>query len=133
MLGHKIYGAMTLCFCVLFCEIPQAPNAIGVGYINAFMKNHDFAILSQGISLQYARKSESYGSLYQLNLSHANLRPSSERITSQQSTNIGFMGIYDFALPDLLEIVTYQPGDQISFRCVEKNEEAVTVTATELL
>lgn len=41
--------------------------------------------------------------------------------------------IYDFALPDLLEIVTYQPGDQISFRCVEKNEEAATVTVSELL
>ncbi|WP_239471003.1 Tat pathway signal sequence [Olsenella uli] len=41
--------------------------------------------------------------------------------------------IYDFALPDLLEIVTYQPGDQIAFRCAEKNEEAATVTVTELL
>ena len=41
--------------------------------------------------------------------------------------------IYDFALPDLLEIVTYQPGDQIVFRCVEKSEEAVTVTVSELL
>lgn len=41
--------------------------------------------------------------------------------------------IYDFALPDLLEIVTYQPGDQIAFRCVEKSEEAVTVTVSELL
>ena len=41
--------------------------------------------------------------------------------------------IYDFALPDLLEIVTYQTGDQIAFRCVEKSEEAVTVTVSELL
>lgn len=41
--------------------------------------------------------------------------------------------IYDFALPDLLEIVTYQPGDQIVFRCVEKSEEAVTVTVSDLL
>ena len=41
--------------------------------------------------------------------------------------------IYDFALPDLLEIVTYQPGDQILFRCVEKNEEAATVTVSEVL
>ena len=41
--------------------------------------------------------------------------------------------IYDFALPDLLEIVTYQPGDQISFRCVEKTEEAATVTVSDLL
>ena len=41
--------------------------------------------------------------------------------------------IYDFALPDLLGIVTYQPGDQIAFRCVEKSEEAVTVTVSELL
>lgn len=41
--------------------------------------------------------------------------------------------IYDFALPDLLEIVTYQPGDQIAFRCVEKSEEAVTVTVSELM
>lgn len=41
--------------------------------------------------------------------------------------------IYDFALPDLLEIVTYQPGDQIAFRCVEKDEEAATVTVSELL
>ncbi|WP_394985549.1 hypothetical protein [uncultured Helicobacter sp.] len=98
MLGHRIYGAMTLCFCVLFCEIPQAPNAIGVGYINAFMKNHDFAILSQGISLQYARKGENYGNLYQLNLSHTHLHPSHAHTTSQQSANIGFMGIYDFAL-----------------------------------
>ena len=41
--------------------------------------------------------------------------------------------IYDFGLPGLLEIVTYQPGDTISFMCGEKNEEAVTVTATDLL
>ena len=41
--------------------------------------------------------------------------------------------IYDFGLPGLLEIVTYQPGDAISFMCGEKNEEAVTVTVTELL
>ena len=41
--------------------------------------------------------------------------------------------IYDFGLPGLLEIVTYQPGDAISFMCGEKNEEAVTVTATDLL
>ena len=41
--------------------------------------------------------------------------------------------IYDFALPGLLEIVTYQPGDQIAFRCGEKSEEAVTVTVSDLL
>ena len=41
--------------------------------------------------------------------------------------------IYDFGLPGLLEIVTYQPGDAISFMCGEKNEEAVTVTVTDLL
>ena len=41
--------------------------------------------------------------------------------------------IYDFALPGLLEIVTYQPGDEISFRCGEKTEEAATVTVADLL
>ena len=41
--------------------------------------------------------------------------------------------IYDFALPGLLEIVTYQPGDQIAFRCGEKTEEAATVTVADLL
>ena len=41
--------------------------------------------------------------------------------------------IYDFALPGLLEIVTYQPGDQIAFRCGEKTEGAATVTVTEVL
>lgn len=41
--------------------------------------------------------------------------------------------IYDFGLPGQLEIVAYQPGDAISFMCGEKNEEAVTVTVTELL
>ncbi len=41
--------------------------------------------------------------------------------------------IYDFALPGLLEIVTYQPGDQIAFRCGEKIEGAATVTVTEVL
>lgn len=41
--------------------------------------------------------------------------------------------IYDFALPELLEIVAYQPGDQIAFRCVEKSEEAATVTVSDLL
>ena len=41
--------------------------------------------------------------------------------------------IYDFALPGLLEIVTYQPGDQIAFMCPEKDEEVVTVTVTDLL
>ena len=41
--------------------------------------------------------------------------------------------IYDFALPGLLEIVTYQPGDQITFRHAEKDGEAAAVTVTELL
>ena len=41
--------------------------------------------------------------------------------------------IYDFALPGLLEIVTYQPGDQIAFRCGEKTEGAATATVTEVL
>ena len=41
--------------------------------------------------------------------------------------------IYDFALPDLVEIVTYQAGDEISFRCVEKDDDAATVTVTELI
>lgn len=41
--------------------------------------------------------------------------------------------IYDFSLPELLEIVAYQPGDQIAFRCVEKSEEAATVTVSDLL
>ena len=40
--------------------------------------------------------------------------------------------IYDFALPGLVEIVTYQAGDEISFRCVEKDDDAPTVTVTEL-
>ena len=41
--------------------------------------------------------------------------------------------IYDFALPGMLEIVTYAPGDPISFRCAEKDEGAATTTVTELL
>lgn len=41
--------------------------------------------------------------------------------------------IYDFALPGLLEIVTYQPGDEIAFRCGEKTEGTATVTVTEVL
>ena len=40
--------------------------------------------------------------------------------------------IYDFALPGLVEIVTYAPGDTISFRCAEKNGDVATVTVTEL-
>ena len=40
--------------------------------------------------------------------------------------------IYDFALPGLVEIVTYAPGDTISFRCAEKSDDATTVTVTEL-
>lgn len=40
--------------------------------------------------------------------------------------------IYDFALPGLVEIVTYQAGDEISFRCVEKDDDVATVTVTEL-
>ena len=40
--------------------------------------------------------------------------------------------IYDFALPGLVGIVTYQAGDEISFRCVEKDDDAATVTVTEL-
>ncbi len=45
----------------------------------------------------------------------------------------GDEAIYDFALPGLLEIVTYQPGDEIAFRCGEKTEEAATVTVADLL
>ena len=41
--------------------------------------------------------------------------------------------IYDFALPGLLEIVAYQPGDAIAFRCAEKVEGSAAVTVTELL
>lgn len=41
--------------------------------------------------------------------------------------------IYDFALPGMVEIVTYAPGDPISFRCAEKDEGAATTTVTELL
>ena len=41
--------------------------------------------------------------------------------------------IYDFALPELLEIVAYQPGDTIAFRCGEKVEGLATVTVSELL
>ena len=40
--------------------------------------------------------------------------------------------IYDFALPDLVGIVAYQAGDEISFRCVEKDDDLATVTVTEL-
>lgn len=40
--------------------------------------------------------------------------------------------IYDFALPGLVEIVTYAPGDTISFSCAEKNDDVATVTVTEL-
>ena len=41
--------------------------------------------------------------------------------------------IYDFALPEMVEIVTYQAGDKIAFRCGEKIEGLATVTVTELL
>lgn len=41
--------------------------------------------------------------------------------------------IYDFALPEMVEIVAYQPGDEISFRCGEKIEGLVTVTVSELI
>ena len=41
--------------------------------------------------------------------------------------------IYDFALPEMVKIVTYQVGDEITFRCGEKVEGLATVTVTELL
>ena len=41
--------------------------------------------------------------------------------------------IYDFALPGLLEIVTYQPGDEVAFMCPEKDEDTSAVTVTQLL
>ena len=41
--------------------------------------------------------------------------------------------IYDFALPGLLEIVTYQPGDQIAFRIAEKDVGSDVATVAELL
>ena len=41
--------------------------------------------------------------------------------------------IYDFALPGLVEIVTYQAGDRIAFRAAEKDEGSATATVTELL
>ena len=41
--------------------------------------------------------------------------------------------IYDFALPGLVEIVTYQAGDRIAFRAAEKDEDSATATVTELL
>ena len=33
----------------------------------------------------------------------------------------------------MLEIVTYQPGDEIAFLCPEKDEDASAVTVTQLL
>lgn len=41
--------------------------------------------------------------------------------------------IYDFGLPGLVEIVTYQVGDRVEFRCPEAAEGSVTVTVSELL
>lgn len=41
--------------------------------------------------------------------------------------------IYDFALPEMVEIVAYQPGDEISFRCGERIEGLATVTVSELI
>ena len=41
--------------------------------------------------------------------------------------------IYDFALPEMVKIVTYQAGDKIAFRCGEKVEGLATVAVTELL
>ena len=41
--------------------------------------------------------------------------------------------IYDFALPEMVKIVTYQVGDEITFRCGEKIEGLATVAVTELL
>lgn len=92
----RVFGVLGLGVCALFGDI--APNALGIGYINSFMDSRDFAIHSQGLSLQYAHKGADSSSLYQLNLSHTHLRPSREYIAPQQSTNIGFMGIYDFAI-----------------------------------
>lgn len=41
--------------------------------------------------------------------------------------------IYDCALPGLLEIVTYRPGDTISLRCADEPAENGAVPVTELL
>lgn len=43
-------------------------------------------------------------------------------------TLVGDDAIYDFALPGMLEIVTYQPGDAISFTCTE-SDRVMTVTS----
>ena len=43
-------------------------------------------------------------------------------------TLVGDDAIYDFALPGMLEIVTYQPGDTISFTCTE-SDRVMTVTS----
>lgn len=37
--------------------------------------------------------------------------------------------IYDFALPGMLEIVTYQPGDAISFTCAAESDRVMTATS----
>ena len=41
--------------------------------------------------------------------------------------------IYDCALPGLLEIVTYRPGDAIALRCADEPAESGAVPVTELL
>ena len=40
--------------------------------------------------------------------------------------------IYDFALPEMLEVVTWQPGDAVSFTCAEKDEDSQAVVVMQI-
>ncbi len=72
-----------------------------IAYLHSYMKNHDFSILSQGVSLQYYNASDSNRNLFALNIMDTALYNPKDSVTSEvfstTASNLGLFGAFDFS------------------------------------
>ena len=75
-----------------------------IAYLHSYMKNHDFSILSQGVSLQYYNTNDSNRNLFALNIMDTALYNPKDSVTSKvfsaTASNIGLFGAFDFSFGD---------------------------------
>lgn len=74
---------------------------ISLGYLHSYMKNGNFSILSQGVSLQYFNTNDSNRNLLALNIIDTMLYNPKDSInpivSSAKATNLGLFGAFDFS------------------------------------
>ncbi|MGX3097987.1 hypothetical protein [Helicobacter sp. 23-1046] len=75
-----------------------------IAYLHSYMKNHDFSIFSQGVSLQYYNTNDSNRNLFALNIMDTALYNPKDSVTSKvfsaTASNIGLFGAFDFSFGD---------------------------------